>query len=483
MYLGIDLGTSGVKAALMDDAQAIVASATAPVSLSRPAAGWSEQDPADWIAATEAAIARLRSEHPKRLAAVRAIGFSGHMHGATLLDAADKVLRPCILWNDTRSHEEAAALDAKPPFRAISGNIVFPGFTAPKLLWVKNNEPKVFAAVAKVLLPKDYLRLWMTGDHVSEMSDASGTSWLDVGERRWSPQLLAETDLSVDHMPRLIEGSEAGGTLRRDLAASWGMSDSVTVAGGAGDNAATAIGLGTVADGAAFLSLGTSGVIFAANSVFRPDPDSAVHAFCHAAPALWHQMGVILSATDSLNWFAGITGQTPASLTAELGDTLTAPGPVFLPYLSGERTPHNDARIRGALTGLSHRSDRAAITAAILQGVAFAFRDSLEALRSTGTAVDRLLAAGGGSRSAYWLSVVATALDVPIDVPADSDVGAALGAARLGMLSTMGEEALSLCTVPPVQRTIEPDARQRSAYDDAYRHYRQTYPAIRSTLT
>jgi len=483
MYLGIDLGTSGVKAALMDEAQVIVASATAPVSVSRPVAGWSEQDPADWIAATEAAIAALRGDHRERLAAVRAIGFSGQMHGATLLDAGDRVLRPCILWNDTRSHAEAALLDANPTYRAISGNIVFPGFTAPKLHWVKKNEPDVFADVTKVLLPKDYLRLWMTGEHVSEMSDASGTSWLDVGARQWSPQLLAETHLSVDHMPRLIEGSEPGGVLRRELAMAWGMSNDVTVAGGAGDNAATAIGLGTVADGAAFLSLGTSGVIFAANSAFRPDPDSAVHTFCHAVPGLWHQMGVILSATDALNWFAGITGQTPATLTAELGETLSAPGPLFLPYLSGERTPHNDAQIRGVLAGISHRSDRAAITAAILQGVAFAFRDNLEALRSTGTTVERLLAAGGGSRSTYWLHVVATALGVPIDVPAAGDVGAALGAARLAMLSAVGGDPLALCTTPPVERTIEPDAGQRSAYEDAYGLYRQTYPAIRSTLT
>lgn len=480
MYLGIDLGTSGVKTVLMDDEQAIVSSATAPLDVSRPDTGWSEQNPADWITATEAAIAELKSSDPARLAAVRGIGFSGHMHGATLIGSEDQVLRPCILWNDTRSHAEAAELDANPIFRSLSGNIVFPGFTAPKLLWVKNNEPEVFAKVAKVLLPKDYLRLWMTGEYVSEMSDASGTSWLDVGKRQWSEPLLTASGMDLDQMPGLVEGSHASGTLRRELAAAWGIAGEVIVAGGAGDNAATAIGMGTIEDGAAFISLGTSGVIFAANSAYRPNPESAVHAFCHAAPDLWHQMGVILSATDTLNWFAGITGQTAAELTNELGETLRAPGPVFLPYLSGERTPHNDAQIRGALTGISHQSDRASVTAAILQGVAFAFRDSLDALGAAGTSVDRLLAAGGGSRSSYWLRTIATALDVPVVVSDAGDVGAAFGAARLGMLSTLDDNALSLCTAPAVDQIIEPEAGLRATFDDAYEIYRKTYPAIRS---
>ncbi|MCR9135326.1 MAG: xylulokinase [Alphaproteobacteria bacterium] len=480
MYLGIDLGTSSVKAVLMDDEQSIVASASSPLDVSRPAAGWSEQDPADWISATQDSIAQLKRSDPALLAAIKGIGFSGHMHGATLIDNADTVLRPCILWNDTRSHAEAAELDANPLFRSLSGNIVFPGFTAPKLLWVKNNEPEIFSRVAKVLLPKDYLRLWMTGEHVSEMSDASGTSWLDVGRRQWSEPLLSASGMEIGQMPTLVEGSRTSGSLRRELAAEWGISGDVVVAGGAGDNAATAIGMGTIEDGAAFISLGTSGVIFAANHAYRPNPESAVHAFCHAAPDLWHQMGVILSATDTLNWFAGITGQTAESLTNELGETLRAPGPVFLPYLSGERTPHNDAQIRGALTGISHQSDRATVTASILQGVAFAFRDSLEALGAAGTTVDQLLAAGGGSRSSYWLCTIATALDVPVVVSDAGDVGAAFGAARLGMLATLDDSALSLCTAPAADRIIEPEAGLRAAFDDAYQIYRKTYPAIRS---
>ena len=272
------------------------------------------------------------------------------MHGATILDEGDEVLRPCILWNDTRSHVEAAELDADPRFRQVTGNIVFPGFTAPKLAWVRKNEPDIFARVRWVLLPKDYLRLWLTGEHMSEMSDSAGTSWLDVGARRWSSELLAATELSERQMPTLVEGSEPAGRLRDELAARWGMAKGIVVAGGAGDNAASACGMGTVQPGQAFVSLGTSGVIFAANGSYLPNPQSAVHTFCHALPNTWHQMGVILSATDSLNWLSGVTGRSAGELTGELGDKLKAPGSVtFLPYLSGERTPHNDATIRGVV--------------------------------------------------------------------------------------------------------------------------------------
>ena len=481
MYLGIDLGTSGVKALLIDERQQIVASATADLKVSRPSAGWSEQDPADWIDATRSAVGKLKVKSPVSLAEVGAIGLSGQMHGATLLDEDDAVLRPCMLWNDTRAHAEAAQLDADPKFRTISGNIVFPGFTAPKLLWVRNHEPDTFNKTAKVLLPKDYLRLWLTGEHISEMSDASGTSWLDVGERRWSSELLAASSMDADQMPRLVEGSQAGGGLRSALAGEWGMRPGTVVAGGAGDNAATAMGMGTIADGSAFVSLGTSGVIFAANDAYRPQAGSAVHAFCHALPDRWHQMGVILSATDSLNWFAALVGKSAASLTQELGDTLRAPEGVFLPYLSGERTPHNDAAIRGVLTGVSLDTDAAAITASILQGVAFAFRDSLEALQATGTKIERLVASGGGSRSDYWLRTIATALNVPVDVPAAGDVGAAFGAARLAMLAE-GKMSLASCTPPPIDQTIEPVSALRQAYEDAYLQYRETYPAIRSTM-
>jgi xylulokinase len=479
MYLGLDLGTSGVKAMLMDGDQKIIGSGHGVLDVSRPHSGWSEQAPADWIRATEEAIAELRKAHPNELAAVKGIGLSGQMHGATLLDGSDNVLRPCILWNDTRSFKEAATLDADPRFRALTGNIVFPGFTAPKLAWVKNNEPEIFARVRKVLLPKDYLRLWLSGEHISEMSDSAGTSWLDTGKRKWSPELLAATGLDESQMPRLVEGTDKAGSLRGELASKWGMGPDVVIAGGAGDNAASACGMGTVGEGHAFVSLGTSGVLFAANARYLPKPESAVHAFCHALPNTWHQMGVILSATDALNWYSGIAGKSAAELTSELGDELKAPtSATFLPYLSGERTPHNDAKIRGVFTGLGHESSRVVLTQAVLEGVTFAIRDNLEALKSAGTSISRVTAIGGGSRSKYWLKSIATSLGVPVDIPQDGDFGAAFGAARLGLIAATGADPVKVCTPPSTDETIEPVSALTSAYEEAYARYRKTYPAI-----
>ena len=474
MFLGLDLGTSGLKGLLIDADQRVVAEATAPLTVSRPQDGWSEQNPDEWIAAAEAVMDRLAAG--PGLGAVRGIGLSGHMHGATLLDASDEVLRPCILWNDTRSHAEAAAMDADPVWRRITGNIVFPGFTAPKLAWVKAHEPAVFARVAKVLLPKDYLRLWLTGDHVAEMSDAAGTSWLDTGARDWSDDLLARSDLSREAMPRLVEGADVSGTIRADLARRWGLPATAVVAGGAGDNAASAIGMGVVRAGQAFVSLGTSGVLFAANDSYRPDPATAVHTFCHALPGTWHQMGVILAATDALNWFAGIAGTDAAHLTADLGP-LRAPGrTLFLPYLGGERTPLNSASVRGAFIGLDHATDRAAATRAVLEGVAFALRDCRDALAATGTRIDSLVAVGGGSRSDYWLKVIATALGHPLSIPEAGDFGAAFGAARLGVMAATGNTTIA--TPPRITRTVAPDRALTAAFDDGHARYRAAAKAI-----
>lgn len=480
MYLGIDLGTSSVKVLLIGADQAVVGSASAHIEVARPHPGWSEQDAADWLSATGTAMEGLRAKHPREFSAVRGIGLSGHMHGATVLDADDKVLRPCILWNDTRSHAEAAELDADPQFRALTGNIVFPGFTAPKLAWIRNNEPAIFSKIRKVLLPKDYLRLWLTGESLSDMSDSAGTAWLDVGARRWSAPLLAATGLDESQMPGLVEGTDPAGRLRDALAAQWGLAKGIVVAGGAGDNAASACGMGTVGPGHAFVSLGTSGVLFAANASYLPNPASAVHTFCHALPNAWHQMGVILSATDSLNWLSVISGKGAAELTEQLGTALRKPtGVTFLPYLSGERTPHNDAAIRGSFTGLAHESDLAALTQAVLEGVAFAFRDSLEALRAAGTELTRVTAVGGGSRSHYWLKAIATALQIPVDIPADGDFGAAFGAARLGLIAAEKADPLAVCTAPTTVSVIEPSDTLTGAYADAYQRYRALYPAIR----
>ncbi|MBI1217000.1 MAG: xylulokinase [Rhodobacteraceae bacterium] len=480
MFLGLDLGTSGLKAILIDEAQTVLAEASAPLTVRRPADGWSEQSPADWIAATESVLDALAAE--RSLAGVQAIGLSGQMHGATLLDASDEVLRPCILWNDTRAHEEAAELDGDPMFRRVTGNIVFPGFTAPKLMWVRRHEPALFARVAKVLLPKDYLRLWLTGGHVAEMSDAAGTSWLDTGARDWSDALLAATELSRDQMPRLVEGSEVSGVIRPQLATRWGLRRDVVVAGGGGDNAASGVGVGVVRAGEAFVSLGTSGVLFAANDGYQPAPETAVHTFCHALPGTWHQMGVILAATDALNWFAGLVGSDAAALTGGLG-ALRAPGKtLFLPYLGGERTPLNDAAIRGAFLGLEHATDRTAATRAVLEGVTFAIRDCRDALAATGTKITSLLAVGGGSRSDYWLRAIATALGTPVQVPVSGDFGGAFGAARLAIMAATGAGA-EIATAPAIARTVEPDNALAAAFDMAHARYRAAQVAVQSLTT
>ena len=475
MYIGLDLGTSGLKGLLIGADQAVVAEASAPLTVRRPAEGQSEQAPADWITAAERVMDALAAGHD--LSAVRGIGLSGQMHGATLLDAADQVLRPSILWNDTRAHAEAAALDAAPDFRRITGNIVFPGFTAPKLQWLARHEPEIWEKTARILLPKDYLRLWLTGEYVSDMSDAAGTSWFDTGARDWSDDLLAATGLTRAQMPTLVEGSAVSGHVRDGLAARWGLPKGVVVAGGGGDNAASGVGVGTVRAGEAFVSLGTSGVLFAANDGYQPDPATAVHTFCHALPGTWHQMGVILAATDALNWYARLVGAEAGTLTGELG-AVQAPGKtVFLPYLGGERTPLNSAAIRGAFTGLEHATDRQAATRAVLEGVTYAIRDSRDALAATGTRIDRLLAVGGGTRSDYWLRAIATALDVPVDLPVAGDFGGAFGAARLAIMAATGA-GVEVASRPAIARSIMPDRALTDAFDAGHARFRAAQTAI-----
>ncbi|WP_136441746.1 xylulokinase [Pacificoceanicola onchidii] len=481
MYLGLDLGTSGLRALLVDGEGLPVASEAEAYDARHPHPGWSEQDPSQWTAALDKALARLKASHGTALSAVKGIGVSGHMHGATLLDADGAVLRPCILWNDTRSAEEAAQLDATTDVRALSGNIVFPGFTAPKLRWVQKHEPHLFEKVAKVLLPAAYLNFHLTGEYFADMSDSAGTSWLDTGKRDWSPALLNAGAMRPDQMPRLVEGCEAGATLRPALADAWGMSSDVIVVGGAGDNAAAACGVGAMSEGQGFVSLGTSGVLLTGRDGYAPLPASAVHTFCHAVPDQWYQMGVILAATDSLNWLSRITGAKPAELSMALGDHINGPETVrFLPYLSGERTPHNDSEIRGAFLNLGVESDRKAMTQAVMEGVAFALRDCADAIGQTGAQLGGLLAIGGGSASRFWLETIATVLNLPLDLPKDGDFGAALGAARLAMVGAGAGSVQDVMTRPAVDRTIEPRTDLTSAYADAYGAFRASYPALKS---
>jgi xylulokinase len=478
MFLGIDIGTSSVKAVLVDDSGTVAGQATAPLTVSRPHPGWSEQDPADWWAATNRAVIGLDTQRRRQ---VRAIGLSGQMHGATLLDAADRPLRPAILWNDSRSAAQCAALErAVPASRQITGNLAMPGFTAPKLLWVKQHEPDVFAATRCVLLPKDYVRLCMTGAKATDLSDAAGTLWLDVAKRAWSVEMLAATGLTQDQMPRLHEGCEITGALRPDVAAAWGM-EPVVVAAGGGDNAAGAVGVGVIDEGDALLSLGTSGVLFVAGKAFRPNPERGVHAFCHALPERWHQMSVMLSAASALDWAARLTGSADAGAliaTAQARGRLDG-REIFLPYLSGERTPHNDPAARGVLFGLDHESNAAAIGQAVLEGVAFGLADGLDSLIEAGAAIKQISVIGGGARSPWWGRVLAAALNRPLAYRMGADVGPAYGAARLARLAVTTEASREVCAPPPVEALIEPDARDVAVLTPKRHTFEQLYGDLR----
>lgn len=481
MFLGVDFGTSSVKALLVDVEQRVLADAVAPLEVSRPSRGWSEQDPEAWWRAMLAAVEALRAARPRELATVEGIGLSGQMHGAVLLDRGGTVLRPCILWNDTRAAAECRELEAAfPALRDVAGNLAMPGFTAPKLLWVRRHEPEVFARTARVLLPKAWVRLRLTGEAIEEMSDASGTLWLDISRRDWSSGLLEATGLDRSAMPRLVEGNAPAGVLRPDLAERWGMARPPILAGGAGDNAAGAVGIGAIRPGDAFVSLGTSGVLWATTGRNVPWPQGAVHSFCHALPGLWHQMGVTLSAAASLAWWSGVSGRPEAELLAELPEPREASPAVFLPYLSGERTPHNDGAIRGAFAGLSHDTGRTALTQAVLEGVAFSLRDCLDALAASGTAVRGACVIGGGSRSRAWVAIAAAALGVPLHRVGAGETGGAFGAARLARMAATGEAPEAVCAPPACVETVEPDPALAEAYAARLLRYRALYRALSS---
>lgn len=480
MFVGLDLGTSGVKALLVNGDGRAVGSADATYSVTNPAPGWSEQDPEAWVAGVSQALAALKAAHPQAFGDIQGISLSGHMHGAVMVDSSGAVLRPCILWNDTRSHAEAAILDAAPDVRDLSGNIVFPGFTAPKLAWVAAHEPDIFAKVAKVMLPKDYVLWWLTGRYVTEMSDAAGTAWLDVDKRAWSDTLLAAGGMRADQMPDLLEGTDVVGPLQ-SARADLGLPDTTLVVAGGADNAVAACGVGALGEGDGFVSLGTSGVVLAGRDTYAPRPESAVHTFCHAVPGRWYQMGVVLAATDSLNWLSRVTGQSPGALSNALGDTLGAPCPTkFYPYLSGERTPHNDAQVRGGFTGLNVATGPQELTRAVMEGVSFALRDSFEALRATGATLDTALAIGGGSRSDHWTRMLATVFNIPLERPDEGAFGAALGAARIAICGVTGANPTDVMTKPPIKDIIEPDPNLVAAYDDAYRGFAAAYPTLKA---
>lgn len=484
MFLGIDVGTSEVKVLLLNDAHKVIGVSGSSLEISRPHVGHSEQAPAAWWTATQLALAELKSKFADQYAAIKAIGLSGQMHGAVLLDANNQVLRPAILWNDTRSAKECEEMMAElPALPQIAGSLAMPGFTAPKLRWLAKHEPDVFSKVAKVILPKDYIRFMLTGEYVCDMSDASGSMWLDVEKRAWSADLLKLTGLTEAHMPRLVEGSAASGNLTPQAAVTLDLQAGIVVAGGAGDNASSAVGMGAVNAGEGFLSLGTSGVLFVVTPTYQPNAASATHAFCHAIPDRWHQMSVMLSAASCLQWVTKLLGAESEAVLERQASGLTVEqrtnAPIFLPYLSGERTPHNDAVTRGSFHELSNDTDTAALAYAVIEGVSFGLADGMRALQEAGCDVKQLSLVGGGARSALWAQQLATLLNINIVTHQESTAGGALGAARLAWLAT-GANVADVCLAPKVTETYQPDPVELGLLAPRYARFRAIYPALKS---
>ncbi len=482
MYeIGVDLGTSSVKVLLLEGG-AVVKTASRAYPLAMPQTGWAEQDPEDWYRGLRAALEELLAGVDRQ--AVAALSFGGQMHGLVMLDREDRVIRPAILWNDGRAGAEAAWLNetlGSERLAGYTGNIAFAGFTAPKLLWVRSHEPAHFARLAKVMLPKDYLAYRLTGVHSTDYSDASGTLLLDVANRRWSPEMLALCGLDRSQLPALFESWELIGTLRPAAARDLGLPAGVQVAAGAGDNAAAAVGTGTVRDGACNVSLGTSGTVFIANDRFRLPANHALHAFAHAT-GRYHLMGCILSAAACNQWWAGGILGTADFAAEQQGFVPGGENPVlFAPYLMGERTPHNDPSARGAFVGLSLDTTRAQMTQAVLEGVTFAVRDSVEIARQLGVAIPRTRICGGGARSPVWRQMAADVLRMPVESLA-AEEGPGLGAALLaavgrGAYGSVEEAAEAAVRVAEV---TEPDPAAADRYDEAYARFRRLYPALRT---
>jgi xylulokinase len=443
--------------------------------VSRPHPLWSEQDPDEWWRALLKGIEDLKSQ--TSLSDLKGIGLSGQMHGAVLLDKKGEVLRPAILWNDGRSGKECFELeDAVPDLHRITGNLAMPGFTAPKLLWIRKNEPEIFSRIRTVLLPKDFLRFRLCGEAISDMSDSSGTLWMDTAARDWSEIMLAATSLSRDQMPRLVEGTSPGGVLRSELAREWGLGSNPIIAGSAGDNAAGAVGIGVIKSGSAFVSLGTSGVYFVVNPRFIHNPKQGSHAFCHCIPDTWHQMGVILSASSCLSWLSSVLKQNEGELISSLESSPLKPGEVmFLPYLSGERTPHNNPNAQGVFFGLRHEHGTKELTQAVLEGVAFAFGDCQQVLLDAGAEIDEVSLIGGGSKSHLWAQILASVLERPMIRHDSPEMGPAVGAARLAMLAINNGSLEDICQRPGIKEIVEPNLKYVPQYRQDQERYRRLY--------
>jgi xylulokinase len=481
MYLGIDIGTSSVKAVVVDGAQAILASAAAPLSVSRPKELWSEQNPADWWAAVEQAIAALRPRAGKAWDGIKAIGLSGQMHGAVLLDEAGQPVRPAILHNDGRSHAEAEALNRKlPEIGAIAGVPAMPGFVAPKLLWIARYEPDAIGRAQHLLLPKDYIRFRMTHGFATDMCDASGALLLDAAKREWSPEIAAAVGIPLAMLPTPLEGSAVSGLLQGAVARDWGLPPGIIVATGAGDAAAGAVACGAVNEGDAFISLGTATQYFVARDSYRPAPEHLIHTFCHALPGRWFQMAALLNGAGALAWAAELMGRSDiGKLLEDTEKAFTGPSPIlFLPYLSGERTPHNNPQAKGVLFGLTPAATPEQVTQSVLEGVALSLADAQGYLAETGDLPERIAVNGGGSRSRFWMKILASALNKTVLLQEGSEAGPAFGAARLARLAATGEDPSAVCSKPAIAAEIAPDPALAAAYAERLTQFRALYRAV-----
>ena len=482
MYLGLDCGTSGLKALLVDEAGAAVASASRAYLPDRPRPGWSEQDPDVWLAAMAGAIADVRAAAPKALTALKAIGFSGQMHGTVLLDRSDRPVRPAILHNDSRAHAEAAELARNVPELArVVGVKPMPGFTGPKLLWLRRNEAEHLSRIACVLAPKDTLRLALTGERSTDMSDAAGQWLLDEAQRRWADDAIAACCAERSWAPRLHEGSDVVGTLRTAAAEAYGLPRGVVIAAGGGDAAVGAVGLGSIAPGEAFISLGTATQLIVATARFLSAPEKLVHSFAHALPGRWYAMAAMLNGAGALAFAARLLGSTPDALEREAADGYSGPGAlVFLPYLSGERTPLDDPYARGVLFGMSETTSRAEVARAVMEGVGLTLAEARDCLAAAGAAIDRVSLIGGGAKSALWTRMIAAATGFTVVRIKGGETGPAYGAARLARLAATGEAPEALCRAPEIADVTEPDPGLAEAFAKQRERFKALYGALKA---
>ena len=494
-YLGLDVGTSSTKVLLMRHDGAVLASCAPEYPFRTPRPRWAAADPADWWKATIEGIKTVLQKAAVKGSDVAGIGLSGQMHGLVMLDSEGKVLRPCIMWNDQRTASQCAELTAKvgaEKVLSITGNPILPGFTAGKILWVKQNEPEVYARCAKILLPKDYIRYRLSGTYAAEVSDASGTSLLDVKKRSWSSDMLSATGVPASWMADLSESPDITSHLSAEAASLTGLPQGLPIAGGGGDQAAQAVGCGIVEEGLISATFGTSGVVFAHSRQYRVEPQGKLHAFCAAVPGQWHLMGVMLSAAGSLQWFrdtlgheevakAKAEGKHPYALFDEMAATIPAgcEGLQFLPYLTGERTPHPDPLARGALIGLTIRHTKAHIVRSVMEGITHGMKDSLDLMRALGIQSKTIIASGGGARSALWRQIMADTLETPIAM-VNATEGAAYGAALLAATGTGAykniQEAAKTCITTQQAATPGKDA---ATYAKANKIYKALYPALK----